>query len=117
MNLGTFHAYLTPKGALIPSTIRQKEGDALHALTKSGTQYRHGLGHGVCRPVRVTVTTADAEPAPLDFHVELRRIVEAVAKQTMVIAGDGETVPTPLALRAQALLARPQPDQPDQPAS
>jgi hypothetical protein len=63
MNLGTFHAYVTQKGRLLPSTLRLKEGDARDALEKCGYKYR-GAAES-CRPVRVTVVLEEAPTARL----------------------------------------------------
>ncbi len=46
-------AYLSPTGELMPSTIREKQGDSQSALKKCDMKYRDRLES--CQPVRVSV--------------------------------------------------------------
>jgi hypothetical protein len=48
-----YMAYTTPAGNLIPSTIRQKQADALYALRQSDARHRHELS--ACKLVKVKV--------------------------------------------------------------
>jgi hypothetical protein len=50
-------AYLSPGGQLIPSTIREREGDSDSCLEKCGANYRHNLND--CIKVRVVVDILD----------------------------------------------------------
>jgi len=56
-----YFAYTTPRGKLLPSTIRSKEGDAFDALTKTDAKYRHKDYARTCKLVRVTVLVQDQE--------------------------------------------------------
>lgn len=64
----TYFAYLTPKGKLIPSTIRVKSGDAFAALQASDAKYRHA-NYYACPQVKVTVKVLETI-----MPTQLRRI-------------------------------------------
>lgn len=48
-----YHAYLSPGGELLPSTIREREGDSDSALRKHGAKYRRNLSD--CIKVQVVI--------------------------------------------------------------
>lgn len=64
-----FLAYTTPDGDIIPSTIRQKEGDARTALLKSDARHRHTLAD--CKLVNVTVGIMGEAVAVRSYKHEL----------------------------------------------
>lgn len=49
----TMLAYLSPHGTLLPSTIREKEGDSGECLRKHGAKYRYDIND--CIMIRVSI--------------------------------------------------------------
>jgi hypothetical protein len=64
VNLGVYYAYVTPDGALLPSTIRVKPGDSGAALKKTDLKYRKPDEVAKCRLIRVQIIDID-KPEPL----------------------------------------------------
>lgn len=50
-------AFLAPGGELMPSTIREREGDSNSALRKHGAKYRHNLNDCIKVQVIIDVVT------------------------------------------------------------